>query len=77
MFSQEPNGKRVDGPSDSLCGGLRERSWSVPRRDRRPGVGVGEDRDGFLGEKSSEIGRAAQGRFPEMGGGRKEEIGSR
>lgn len=37
----------------------------------------GEDRAGFLGEKSLEIGRAAQGRFPEMGGGRKEEIGSR
>lgn len=41
------------------------------------GVGVGEDREGFLGEKTLEIGRAAQGRFPEMGGGRKEEIGSR
>lgn len=40
-------------------------------------VGVGGRQRWLPGEKPLEIGRAAQGRFPEMGGGRKEEIGSR
>lgn len=58
--------------------GCRERSWNVPSKGRRPGGAWRRgDRDGFLGKKPLEIGRAAQGRFPEMGGGRKEEIGSR
>jgi hypothetical protein len=78
MFSQKPNGKWADGPSDSLCVGLKGEGLECSEwGPRRPRVGVGGDRDGFLGEKPLEIGRAAKGRFLEMGGGRKKEIGSR
>lgn len=78
MFSQEPNGKWADGPSDSLCVGLKGEELECSKKESETWGGGGErDRNGFLGEKPLEIGRVAQGCFPEMGGGRKEEIGSR
>lgn len=77
VFSQEPNRKGADGPSDSLCGGLKGKQSALSRGLGDPGVGGGGNSDSFLGEKPLGIGRAAEGRFPEMGGGRKKEIGSR
>ena len=62
MFSQEPNGKWADGPSDSLyVWGWRGGVGVFPVGVGDLGVAVREDRDGFLGEKPLEIGRAAQG----------------
>ena len=62
MFSQEPNGKWADGPNDSLyLWGWRGGVGVFPVGVGDLGVAVREDRDGFLGEKPLEIGRAAQG----------------
>lgn len=41
MFSQEPNGKWADGPSDSLCVGLKGEELECSKKESETGKVMG------------------------------------